>query len=306
MLTVFHSLDAPGIAGGTSPIDVVSRCPLCATIGKHDFAFDGRWQIYRCPRCGLRWLWPRPADPASFYPAPDKLAADFSPVSAWRRLLKALLWNTTGDVGRRLWPRWPPVTDPQRLLDVGCGDGRYLRAMRALGWDVVGVEWDQAWADLARQVSGAPVYVTERVGEGDWPAGSFGVVTLWHVLEHLPEPLAALTALWQQLAPGGYLLLEVPNANSWQAECAGERWLHWDPPRHLWHFTPHALRRLLEQAGCSDCRLRTGGNLPGWQLDRHGRKWLRAPMAWLLARLAAAAGRGGVLLAHCRKGTDDA
>ncbi len=299
-----YYLDALGSAGGVSLSGDGARpsCPICATISVPDMRFDGRWQLYRCPACGLRWLWPQPQTLAEFYPLPVHEAGDFPAPASYRFYLKRRLVPFVGRWRWRLWPHWPPPATPHRLLDVGCGDGRYLRSAVALGWEAVGVERDAIWAELARQVSGAPVYVAGGVEESDWPGTLFGVITLWHVLEHLPEPLATLAQLQRQLAPGGYLLLEVPNADSWQAHRAGERWLHYDPPRHLWHFTPTALRRLLAQAGFHDCWLRSAGNLPGWRRDRHGRNWLPAGLAWLLARLASIAGRGGVLQLRCRKG----
>ena len=267
-----------------------------------DFCFDGRWQLYRCPACGLRWLWPQPRVLDAFYPPPEHGPGDFLTPARYRLYLKRRLAPSTRRWRWRVWPHWPPRSTSSRLLDVGCGDGRYLRAARALGWEGVGVERDAAWAQLARQVSGAPVYVAAENWERNWPAARFGVITLWHVLEHLRDPLETVAQLRRQLVPGGFLLLEVPNATSWQSQWAGERWLHWDPPRHLWHFTPDALRHLLERVGFRDCWLQTGGNVPGWRRDRHGREWLPFGPAWLLARLAVAARRGGVLQVRCRKG----
>ncbi|HEU4979501.1 MAG TPA: methyltransferase domain-containing protein, partial [Solirubrobacteraceae bacterium] len=79
--------------------------------------------------------------------------------------------------------------------------------------------------------------------------GSLDAVTLWHVLEHLDDPAAALARLAPWLCPGGVLLAGVPNRASAQALLGGERWLHWDVPRHRTHFTPRGLRALLRRSG---------------------------------------------------------
>jgi hypothetical protein len=79
--------------------------------------------------------------------------------------------------------------------------------------------------------------------------GSFEVVTIWHVLEHLPEPRVVLEGVRRLLAPSGRLVVEVPNFGSWQARLGGADWFHIDVPRHLLHFDRRALEGLLTRAG---------------------------------------------------------
>jgi SAM-dependent methyltransferase len=79
--------------------------------------------------------------------------------------------------------------------------------------------------------------------------GPFDVITMWHVLEHLPDPMAALERSHELLAPGGRLIVSVPNNDSWQARLGGDDWLHLDIPRHLFHFTPGSLSGLVERTG---------------------------------------------------------
>ena len=79
--------------------------------------------------------------------------------------------------------------------------------------------------------------------------GSFAAVTMFHVVEHLPDPMAALEAAWHLLAPGGRLVVQVPNAACWQMLLLGERWSGLDIPRHLIDFRAEDLEELLEHAG---------------------------------------------------------
>jgi 2-polyprenyl-3-methyl-5-hydroxy-6-metoxy-1,4-benzoquinol methylase len=132
----------------------------------------------------------------------------------------------------------------RRLLDVGCGDGAFLLAAIGSGWQGVGVEMNP---DPAR-AAGLDVHSSLA----ELPPGSrFDCITLWHVLEHLPDPSVELESLRPLLADGGVLLLAVPNAVSSQARLSGRHWLHRDVPRHLHHFSPHSLARYLDSAGFS-------------------------------------------------------
>jgi SAM-dependent methyltransferase len=100
---------------------------------------------------------------------------------------------------------------------------------------------------MARDRYGVEIVVGDAVSA---PVdGPFDAITMWHVLEHLPEPLAALERAAELLAPGGRLVVSVPNNDSWQARLGGDDWLHLDIPRHIYHFTPGSLSQLVERAG---------------------------------------------------------
>lgn len=133
---------------------------------------------------------------------------------------------------------------PGRLLDVGCGDGSFLLAAERRGWRAAGTELG-AMADTMR-AKGMDVRDDVRA----YPAAPlFEAVTLWHSLEHLSDPGKALNEIRERLAPGGVLLVAVPNADGWQARCFGHCWLHLDVPRHLWHFGPRSLTKILDDKG---------------------------------------------------------
>lgn len=119
---------------------------------------------------------------------------------------------------------------------------------RAAGWDARGIEPSERGVRAAREVHGVAL---ERatVEDARVEPGSLDAVVLWHVLEHLDDPLDALVRVRGWLRPGGALLLGVPNVASWQARLGGARWYHLDAPRHRTHFTPVGLEALERRAG---------------------------------------------------------
>jgi SAM-dependent methyltransferase len=134
-----------------------------------------------------------------------------------------------------------------RLLDVGAGRGRFVLSARAAGWDASGIEPSERGASAAA-AAGAPV-VRASVQEAAIATGSIDAATVWHVLEHLDDPAAALARIATWLRPGGTLLIGVPNLDSWQARIGGARWYHLDVPRHRVHFTVAGVETLLVRAG---------------------------------------------------------
>lgn len=135
-----------------------------------------------------------------------------------------------------------------RVLDIGCGRGITLCQLKEDGWEVAGVEISETAATHARGLLGDTVFVGDVLA-APWPADSFDVINIWHVLEHLPDPAAVLAKSRTLLRPGGLLVVAVPNFESFQARFAGGQWFHLDVPRHYWHFGAKTLRNLLEDQG---------------------------------------------------------
>jgi SAM-dependent methyltransferase len=116
-----------------------------------------------------------------------------------------------------------------------------------LGWQVTGIEIDEAAAAKAKRFA-SEIHVGD-VLSAPFAAGRFDVVTAFHVLEHVPDPVAMLRRMLQWLAPGGVLIVEVPNAGGLGAALFGKAWAGLELPRHLSHFSPDTLTRAVEQAG---------------------------------------------------------
>jgi SAM-dependent methyltransferase len=132
---------------------------------------------------------------------------------------------------------------PGALLDIGAGRGRFVAHARAAGWDARGLEPSSRGVAAAR-ARGLDL-LCATIDDADVAAGSLDAATLWHVLEHVDEPGAALARIAGWLRCGGALLVGVPNLASVQARAGGADWYHLDVPRHRTHFTVTGLHALL-------------------------------------------------------------
>jgi SAM-dependent methyltransferase len=141
----------------------------------------------------------------------------------------------------------PPWRGQGRYLDVGCGSGGSLGVAQVLGWQVAGIEMDAAAADKARRFA-HEVHVGDVLA-APFSAGRFDVVTAFHVLEHVADPVVVVRRMLQWLAPDGLAIIEVPNAGGLGARLFGRAWSGLELPRHLSHFTPESLGRVVQQAG---------------------------------------------------------
>lgn len=133
---------------------------------------------------------------------------------------------------------------PGRLLDIGCGRGSFLAGMRDAGWDVAGAEFSEETASYARQAYGVPVATDLTFSDG-----SFDVITINHVLEHIPDPVAMLRDCYRLLKKDGLLVVAVPNIDSLQAQFGKGKWFHLDVPCHLYQFSEQGLVGLLRAEG---------------------------------------------------------
>jgi SAM-dependent methyltransferase len=220
-----------------------------------DYITGETFGVHRCPACDVAFTRPRPASMDAYYP------------SRYRRYggLVAVLLRALYALRVR---RWAAGQTPGRALELGCGAGWMLHALARHGWQVLGLERTAEQAQFAAQELGVPVMVggVERLPE----LGSFDLICLFHVLEHLDSPPAALRACAERLRPGGRLIVAVPNFASWQSRWGRGGWFHLDVPRHLYHFTPAALSRLLREAGFSPATVRYAS----WEHDPYG--WVQS------------------------------
>jgi SAM-dependent methyltransferase len=147
------------------------------------------------------------------------------------------------------------LRDGDSILDIGCGRGIMLAALRDRGWRTEGTELSDHAARHAREVLHLDVHVAEPAS-CEPGADPFDVVTLWHVLEHMPDARKCLEYVRQRIAPDGLLIVAVPNIDSLEARLGGRHWFHLDLPRHQCHFSARTLARLVESVGFAPVRMK--------------------------------------------------
>ncbi len=222
---------SPAASRGSTP----GPCPVCGGIlrqaiaGIRDPQTGHLFDLFRCSRCELGVTVPAPDDLGLYYG--ERYYGSRHGITqgyCLRRRTRLLEQATAGG---------PKGT----LVDIGCGDGSFLLEARRTGWIVLGTEVNERIPLPGLEIRGS----IGALG----PRAPFGCITLWHSLEHLGNPAASLAELAAMLAPGGTLLVAVPDSRGWQARLFGRHWLHLDVPRHLYHFSLTSLRTALGRAG---------------------------------------------------------
>jgi 2-polyprenyl-3-methyl-5-hydroxy-6-metoxy-1,4-benzoquinol methylase len=129
-----------------------------------------------------------------------------------------------------------------RILDIGAGTGDFLLTAKNDGWETVGVEPSERAKNIAIQKGIS--FVNEI---GDLGNNTFDVITMWHVLEHVPNLELQIEELKRLLKPTGTLIVAVPNFKSYDAKYYNEFWAAYDVPIHFWHFSKKAIQSLFEK-----------------------------------------------------------
>ena len=250
-------------------------CELCSSDNtQHLFCgrdrqlnVEGLFSVVECRNCGLIYINPRPTQEAILHYYPEGYRG-FSRVLPESRVLKGLrnifkyLFVDVLPHGEKILflvrsaTLWPLAVreGTDRVLDVGCGEGRTLYRLKQLGWQTYGVELDHKAARYASETLGLNIFCGQ-LEKARFPAEYFDLVIFRHSLEHLPHPLASLREAHRILKGGGEVIIEVPNARSFQARLFKDRWVYWDIPRHLYTFSNVTLRRVLIEAGFSTVNL---------------------------------------------------
>lgn len=270
-------------------LETVHQCPVCGVSDSEliypeleDKVFGSGYEglpMVRCVACGSTYLKIRPNEQTiglayQAYYTHEQSDGDVTRLSPLRQFIRATMNSYRNrKFGLALTPsnafgHWfvsllpwlslglinemrslPKPLPGQRLLDVGCGNGKFLVMAKAMGWEVVGVDFDELAVNTARK-TGLTVLHGDIFSIKDYE--SFDYITCSHVIEHVHQPKPFLEHIYALLKPNGKLWLETPNIQSYGHEIFKGDWRGLEPPRHLVLFSNNALRELLSQTGFHD------------------------------------------------------
>ncbi|MCY7291094.1 MAG: class I SAM-dependent methyltransferase [Ferruginibacter sp.] len=133
------------------------------------------------------------------------------------------------------------------ILDIGCGTGAFLNAMNIAGWESTGLEPDETARKKAQDLYN--IYPQPSAEIFNLPPNRYDAITMWHVLEHVHELHEYVEQLKNLITEKGSIFIAVPNYTSHDAQHYGNAWAAFDVPRHLYHFSPASMKKLVEQHG---------------------------------------------------------
>jgi len=253
---------------------VETRCALCgsgdAALEAAGFDFEyhtasNEFRFARCRRCDHVYLNPRPGlrDLGTIYPSNYYAYGGASnPIVAplrrrWESGKVRLYRELVGD-------------GPRRILDVGCGDGRFLEILRASGspeWRLEGIEID-AGAARACEARGFRAHVGRVEDFSD--AEGFDAIVMLQLIEHVEDPVAISRRVFQLLRPGGCFIVETPNLAGLDYQAfRGRVWGHYHFPRHWNLFSTEALHRMLREQGFEIARTEYLISTSAWTISLH-------------------------------------
>lgn len=225
--------------------NTIKKCPVCEgqSLKAHlsardpDNLFDAPFNLLRCDSCGfiflggvikLNGLYPK-----AYYRNP--------------KVLLKLLFNFALDIfiSSRIKLVRKYRKNPGKILDIGCGDGSFLVGIKRYGWDVLGADTSPAARDCMADKK-LPLLKSGFL-DSDIGAESMDAVTYWYSFEHLANPAEYLDKTYRVLKKGGILIVSVQNIESLQAVFSGSKWFHLDIPRHILHFSPATLKKILSR-----------------------------------------------------------
>jgi len=216
-----------------------TRCPLCGASAFNPRWKKGKYAIGECGQCHLIYTYPLPAAEeleelyGKKYFEPYIVSADKYRMVFKKRIKWLELHRLNG-----------------KLLDIGCETGIFLEQMKNRGWDVGGVEFSKIACDYARKRVGAVVF-QGQLEDSHYNDDTFDVVTLWHTLEHLSNPLETLLEVRRILKPDGLLVIETPNIHfigNYLFRLFGAT-KHLFFVEHLIHFSTESFKTMVRKAG---------------------------------------------------------
>jgi 2-polyprenyl-3-methyl-5-hydroxy-6-metoxy-1,4-benzoquinol methylase len=231
-----------------------TTCPVCDSthfqqiLTVKDFTVsEETFSIMECATCSLRFTQDVPAKNSisAYYASEDYISHSDTSKGFINKMYKKVRQITLKQKAR--WVHANSHKKNVKLLEIGSGTGAFASEMQSRGWDVMGLEPDERARQNAMELYQLSLQPVENIYT--LPAASFDAIVLWHVLEHVHDLHDYMKMFRELLTPDGVLIIAVPNYTSTDAKIYGEYWAAYDVPRHLYHFSPGAMKKLVEKHG---------------------------------------------------------
>lgn len=229
----------------------IAQCQVCGgkgfrdAIQATDHSVSGeRFQIVSCATCGAWFTSPRPGPKniGAYYQSNSYISHTNSRKSLVDKAYQ-LVRNITLSHKRKLIRSFAPRGS---VLDIGCGTGQFLKHMKDSGYEITGVEPDSSARGIAETTCEQKIHASV---DDLSSSQQFDVITMWHVLEHVPDLQSTFNNLGRLISDRGLLFIAIPDRESWDAEHYGSFWAAYDVPRHLSHLRKADVEQLLSAHG---------------------------------------------------------
>lgn len=224
-------------------LENLTHCPICnsdkselyKTVKDHTVSQE-EFNIVSCKSCSFLFTNPRPNTESlgSYYESDDYIShtnKSNNPINLVYKLARTQTLKWKFNLANE--------TNPKTLLDYGCGTGHFLKYANNKGLEINGFEPDKDAREIAKTELGNNIYSTSKEINKQ-----YDVITLWHVLEHIPNLNEVVAWLKNHLTADGRIIIAVPNPESFDAKNYDKYWAAYDVPRHLYHFTKNTLTNL--------------------------------------------------------------
>lgn len=227
----------------------VMHCPVCDDkkqenylICKDHLVTKENFAISKCTNCGFLFTNPRPAkNNLSKYYKSDQYISHTDKIYSLTDLAYKTVRKYTLIQKEKLASG---VSSQKSVLDYGCGTGDFLLQCKKKGWEIHGFEPDDAAREIAETKTNTPVLFND---EQTNQLSNISLITLWHVLEHIPDLNETIQRIRKIMSREGKLIIAVPNHESYDALLYKENWAAYDVPRHLYHFNQQTMKKLMQK-----------------------------------------------------------
>ena len=231
-----------------------TSCPICASdliqeqLSAKDYTVSQKqFSIWQCNTCTVRFTQDVPEQDAigAFYASDNYISHSDTKKGIINSLYHLVRKRTLGSKRRLVINEVGMLKG--KILDIGCGTGAFLNTMKEAGWSINGLEPDALARTKAVELYDIHPQSSEKLF--DLKPATFNAITMWHVLEHVHELHAYIKQIGDLLTSNGKLFIAVPNYTSTDAEIYGAYWAAYDTPRHLYHFSPQSMEKLVSMHG---------------------------------------------------------